>query len=52
LTWLGNSTKSRGVFAPERDAYRLSASRPCSAWPNSWNIVITSSQVIAVVVGE
>src|SRR3546814_15569793 len=39
----GNSTKSREVLVPEIDGYFTSENMPCSAWPNSWNIVVTSS---------
>ena len=33
LTWLGNSTKSRGVLAPERDAYSTVGEQPVQGVP-------------------
>src|SRR5690606_22303803 len=47
LTCDGNSTKSRGTFM-KKYGYFTSENMPCSAWPNSWNIVVTSSQVSRV----
>src|SRR5690606_24099314 len=44
----GNSTKSRGTLVPEKYGYFTSENMPCSAWPNSWNVVVTSSHVISV----
>src|SRR5436190_2509178 len=45
LNWDGNSTKSRGTFVPESDGYVTFENIPCNAWPNSWNIVVTSVNV-------
>ena len=47
FTWLGNSTKSRLTLVPASVGYFTFESRPCSAWPNSWNIVLASSQEIS-----
>ena len=41
----GNSTKSRGTAEPPNDGYFTFENIPCSAWPNSWNIVVTSVNV-------
>src|SRR3546814_1222705 len=48
LTCDGNSTKSRGTRVPLKYGYFTSENMPCSAWPNSWNVVVTSSQVSSV----
>src|SRR5690625_2797536 len=45
MIWEGISTKSLGTDVPERLSYFTSESRPCSAWPNSWNNVVASSKV-------
>ena len=45
FTWLGNSTKSVLVAVPLKVGYFWALSMPCSAWPNSWNSVVTSSQL-------
>src|SRR5215467_10454158 len=42
----GNSTKSRAVEVPASIGYSASENMPCSAWPNSWNIVVTSVKLI------
>ena len=36
---------ARHVRAGERRDTSVSANMPCSAWPNSWNIVVTSSKL-------
>src|SRR3546814_17642613 len=48
MTCDGNSTKSRGTRVPLNYGYFASENMPCSAWPNSWNAVVTSSQVSSV----
>src|SRR5690606_39988476 len=47
LTCEGNSTKSRGTFL-KKYGYFTSENMPCRAWPNSCNMVVTSSQVSRV----
>ena len=42
----GNSTKSRATFVPGERRIGHVRVRPCSAWPNSWNSVVASSQLI------
>ena len=42
----GNSTKSRAVEVPARVGYSASENMPCSACPNSWNMVMTSVKLI------
>ena len=36
-------TKSRGTLVPEKRGYFTLENMPCSAWPNSWKAVFTSS---------
>ena len=48
LTCEGNSTKSRGTEVPEKYGYFTLENMPCRAWPNSWKVVFTSSQVSRV----
>src|SRR3990167_6503509 len=48
LTCDGYSTKSRGTLVPAKRGYFTFENMPCSAWPNSWNAVVTSSQVSKV----
>ena len=48
LTCEGYSTKSRGTLVPEKPGYFTLENMPCRAWPNSWNRVVTSSQVSSV----
>src|SRR3546814_12063010 len=48
VTGDGNATKSRGTRVPLKYGYFTSENMPCSAWPNSWNVVVTSSQVSSV----
>ena len=48
LTCDGYSTKSRGTLVPLKYGYFTFENMPCSAWPNSWNIVVTSSHVSSV----
>src|SRR6185312_10792553 len=43
----GNSTKSRGTLVPASVGYFTFDIMPCSAWPNSWNIVVTSLKLIS-----
>src|SRR3546814_5109982 len=44
----GYSTKSRGTEVPANKGYLTFENRPCKAWPNSWNIVVTSSKLNSV----
>ena len=48
LTCDGYSTKSRGTDVPAKYGYSTSEKKPCRAWPNSWNSVVTSSKVSSV----
>ncbi len=48
LTCDGNSTKSRGTFGAGERRVASPENRPCSAWPNSWKSVSTSSRSSSV----
>ena len=46
MNWLGSSTASQDTpLMPAIDGYGTRVSMWCRPWPNSWNIVTTSSWV-------